>query len=156
MLAIRLTRIGKKNSPAYRVVVAEKRRAVKRKFVEILGHYNPTYRPKEMVIDKERALFWLGRGAQASPTVWNLMCDFGVLDKKQKIDKRYAKTKLSEEAKEKAIEKKEGTEVAEQSAETETVEAAEQTEEEIAVNEAPADLAKEAAATDKPGSETES
>lgn len=97
MLRIRLTRVGKKNSPAYRVVVADKKRAVKRKFIEILGHYNPTLNPKEIVINKERAIFWMNLGAKPSDTVNNLMCDLGILDKKEKISKVYGK-KFSKKA----------------------------------------------------------
>lgn len=97
MLRIRLTRVGKKNSPAYRVVIADKRRAVKRKFIEIIGHYNPTLTPKQIVIDKERALFWIGNGAQPSLTVNNLMCDLDILNKKDKIKKIFGK-KLSKKA----------------------------------------------------------
>ena len=85
MLVIRLTRVGKKNSPAYRVVVADKKKAVKRKFIEILGHYNPIVKPKIIVIDKDRSLFWIKNGAQPSLTVHNLMCDLGILPKKDKI-----------------------------------------------------------------------
>lgn len=91
MLRIRLTRVGKKNSPAYRVVVADQRKAVKRKFIEILGHYNPIMNPKQLVIDKERALFWMGLGAQPTNTVNNLMVDLGVLAKDKKINKVYGK-----------------------------------------------------------------
>jgi small subunit ribosomal protein S16 len=87
MLKIRLTRVGKKNSPAYRVVVADQKRAVKGKFQEIIGNYNPTLKPKTLVIDKERALFWISKGAQASDTVKNLMCDLGILDKKERVKK---------------------------------------------------------------------
>jgi small subunit ribosomal protein S16 len=101
MLKIRLTRVGKKNSPAYRVVVADQKKAVKRKFIEILGHYNPVSTPKQLVINKERALHWLGLGAQASDTVNNLMCDLGILDKKAKITKVYGKAvKKKDEGKE--------------------------------------------------------
>lgn len=97
MLAIRLTRVGKKNSPAYRVVVADKRRAVKRKFIEIIGNYNPTLKPKVVVIDKDRAVFWMNYGAQPSDTVRNLMCNLGILDKKERVNKVYGK-KLSKKA----------------------------------------------------------
>lgn len=100
MLRIRLTRVGKKNSPAYRLVVADQQKAVKRKFIEIIGNYNPTQKPKTIVINKERALFWLSRGAQATPTVHNLMCDNGVLPKKDKINKVYGKAKPKKEKKE--------------------------------------------------------
>jgi len=100
MLRIRLTRVGKKNSPAYRVVVADHRQAVKRKFIEILGHYNPTTNPKELVIDKERSLQWISQGAQPSDTVNNLMCDLGILSKKDKVKKVYGKaTKKKDEGK---------------------------------------------------------
>lgn len=91
MVVIRLTRVGKKNSPAYRVVIADKRRAVKRKFIEIIGHYNPMVKPKEVVISKERALFWMENGAQPSDTVRNLMVDLGILEKDQKASKVYGK-----------------------------------------------------------------
>lgn len=97
MLVIRLTRVGKKNSPSYRVVVADKQRAVKRKFIEIIGNYNPTLTPKQLVIDKDRALFWIGRGAQPSDTVNNLMVNLGVLPKEKIINKVYGK-KLTKKA----------------------------------------------------------
>jgi len=97
MLVIRLTRVGKKNSPSYRVVVADKQRAVKRKFIEIIGNYNPTLSPKQLVIDKERALFWVEKGAQPSDTVNNLMVGLGILPKDKLIKKIYGK-KLSKKA----------------------------------------------------------
>jgi len=102
MLKIRLTRVGKKNSPAYRVVVAEQKKAVKRKFIEILGHYNPVAQPKQLVIDKERALFWIGQGAQPSDTVNNLMVDLEILNKDQRIKKIYAKKAETPKAEEDA------------------------------------------------------
>ena len=71
MLVIRLTRIGKRNQPAYRVVLADKKRAVKGKFQEILGNYNP--RLKTKALKAERIQYWLSKGAQASPTVHNLL-----------------------------------------------------------------------------------
>lgn len=105
MLTIRLTRVGKKNSPAYRVVVADKKRAVKRKFIEIIGNYNPILKPKTLVIDKERAIFWISRGAQPSDTVRNLMCDLEILPKKEKANIVYGK-KLSKKAAKEDAEKK--------------------------------------------------
>ena len=99
MVVIRLSRVGKRNSPAYRVVVAEKRRAVKRKFIEVIGHYNPTLKPKEIVINADRASFWLGYGAQPSDTVRNLMVDLGILKKSDRINIKYAKNKKKKELK---------------------------------------------------------
>ena len=99
MVVIRLTRVGKKNSPAYRVVVAEKRRAVKRKFIEVIGHYNPIKKPKEVVISSERALFWLKAGAQPSDTVRNMMADLEIIPKKEKVNIKYARPKKKKELK---------------------------------------------------------
>lgn len=85
MLVIRLTRVGKKNSPAYRVVVAEQKKAVQRKFIEILGHYNPVSHPKQIVINKEKTLQWIKQGAQPSDTVRNLMVNLGILPKTELV-----------------------------------------------------------------------
>ncbi len=98
MLVIRLTRVGKKNSPAYRVVVADKRKAVKRKFIEILGNYNPAANPKTLVIDKEKSLRWISLGAQPSDTVNNLMCRLEILPKSKMIKKVYGKKTKKKEA----------------------------------------------------------
>jgi len=102
MLRIRLTRVGKRNSPAYRVVVADKKRAVQGKFIEIIGHYNPTLTPKELVIDKDRALFWIKQGALPTDTVNNLMVDASVLPKSAKVKKVYGKKLSKKAAKEEA------------------------------------------------------
>ncbi|OQB06425.1 MAG: 30S ribosomal protein S16 [bacterium ADurb.Bin212] len=115
MVVIRLSRVGKKNSPAYRVVVADKRRAAKRKYIEVIGHYNPTQKPKVVEIDKDRALLWISKGAKPSDTVNNLMADLGIIKKSDKINKVYGKAK-----KKKADEKGEspaGTEVKSDSSE---------------------------------------
>ncbi len=71
MLRIRLTRTGKRNQPTFRIVVADHRRAVKGKHIEVLGHYNP--RSKELVLDRARASHWVSQGAQASDTVAKLI-----------------------------------------------------------------------------------
>lgn len=99
MVVIRLTRVGKKNSPAFRLVVADKQRAVKRKFIEVLGHYNPQVKPKEIVIDKERVVFWLGKGARPSDTVNNLLSDLDIIGKDQKRKIVYGKAKKKKELK---------------------------------------------------------
>lgn len=71
MLVIRLQRVGKKNQPSYRIVLAESTAPVKGKFIEILGNYNP--RLKTKAFEKDRILHWLSKGAKASPTVHNLL-----------------------------------------------------------------------------------
>lgn len=73
MLAIRLTRVGAKKKPSYRVVVINKRNARDGKNIEIVGHYNPTRDPIELSLESERIDHWIGVGAQASVTVKRLM-----------------------------------------------------------------------------------
>ncbi len=73
MLRIRLTRTGAKKKPRYRVVVIERERARDGRFLEILGHYNPGVKPIELKVDRERAQYWITRGAQPSLTVSRLL-----------------------------------------------------------------------------------
>jgi len=70
---IRLSRIGKKKHPFYRVVVTEKTRPRNGRFVEIVGTYDPQKKPATVQIDKERVEYWLGKGAQPSDTVRSLL-----------------------------------------------------------------------------------
>ena len=73
MLSIRLRRTGTTKRPYYRVVVADSRSWRDGRFVEILGHYDPRKDPAVVKIDKERANYWIGKGAQASDTVRSLL-----------------------------------------------------------------------------------
>jgi small subunit ribosomal protein S16 len=92
---------------------------VKGKFIEIIGNYNPTLKPKTIVINKEKALHWISQGAQVSDTVKNLMCDLGILDKSQKVKKIYAK-KVEKETAEKPATPATETTAAETQTETES------------------------------------
>lgn len=75
---IRFQRIGRVNDPAFRIVVLEKERAAKAgNIVEQVGTYNP--RSKALTLDKERVLYWLGVGAQATGSVHNLLISQGVI-----------------------------------------------------------------------------
>lgn len=121
MLKIRLSRIGKSNSPIFRLVVAEKTRAVKRENLEILGLYNPTKPDNKFSANKERVLFWISKGAQPSETVNNLLCDFDILPKKDKLNIVHGKSIKKKAAKE-AAGKKPEAEVVENSATEEGVE----------------------------------
>lgn len=69
MLMIRLSRVGKKKQPSYRVVVIEKTRPRNGRFVEIVGTYNPLVKPAAIQLNAERIKYWLGCGAQPSDTV---------------------------------------------------------------------------------------
>jgi small subunit ribosomal protein S16 len=68
-LAIRLRRIGRKNRPHYRVVVAEKRSPRDGRFVEEVGNYDPVKKEDGFSLDMERIQYWLARGAKPSETV---------------------------------------------------------------------------------------
>ena len=95
MLKIRLQRIGKKNSPSYRVVLVEHTAPPKGKFLEILGSYNP--KSKQKKFKKDRIEHWLSKGVQLSPTIHNLLVGEGIL-KESKV-KAWRPKKSKEEGK---------------------------------------------------------
>ena len=81
MVKIRLTRVGSKKQPSYRVVVADQRSPRDGRFIEIIGHYNPRTVPETAVIQEERALHWLSVGAQPTPAVARMLRNSGIWDK---------------------------------------------------------------------------
>ena len=80
MVKIRLTRIGAKKAPCYRVVVADSRYPRDGRFIEEIGHYNPMTNPAEVKIDAEKAQTWLKNGAQPTETVKSLFKKNGIID----------------------------------------------------------------------------
>ena len=78
---IRLQRHGRKKRPFYRLVAADARAQRDGVFLERLGHYNPLTDPADVVIDEEKALKWLRRGAQPSDTAKRLLSKSGILMK---------------------------------------------------------------------------
>ncbi|MGX7106910.1 30S ribosomal protein S16 [Hutsoniella sourekii] len=78
---IRMKRSGAKKRPFYRIVVADARAPRDGAIIEQVGTYNPIAEPKELVIDEELALKWLGQGAQPSDTVRNLFSSQGIMQK---------------------------------------------------------------------------
>ena len=81
MVKIRLRRVGTKNRPSYRIVVADSRSPRDGAFINILGHYDPLTEPATVVIDEEQALHWLGKGAQPTATVVRLLTQAGIIEK---------------------------------------------------------------------------
>jgi small subunit ribosomal protein S16 len=73
MVTIRLTRMGSKKRPFFRVVVVEGRSARDGSFVESLGFYNPRRKPELVEIDRERLTYWIEKGARPSNTVRTLV-----------------------------------------------------------------------------------
>lgn len=81
MVKIRLRRGGAKKRPNYRVVVADARAPRDGAFIEIIGHYNPLTDPETVTINEEKALHWLGKGAQPTATVSRLLSKTGIIEK---------------------------------------------------------------------------
>ncbi len=80
MVKIRLTRVGAKKAPAYRIVVADSRYPRDGRFIEQVGYYNPMMNPAEVKIDAEKAKDWMQKGAQPTETVKSLFKKNGIID----------------------------------------------------------------------------
>lgn len=79
---IRMTRMGAKKKPFYRVVVADSRAPRDGKFIDQIGHYNPLVETDQVKLDAEKAQYWLEKGAQPTDTVKALFKKHGIYDAK--------------------------------------------------------------------------
>lgn len=77
---IRLTRIGKKKAPVYRVVVADSRYPRDGRFIEEIGYYDPNTDPATLKVDTDKAAEWVKNGAQPTETVKSLLKKAGLAD----------------------------------------------------------------------------
>ena len=82
---MRLTRMGDKKSPFYRIVVTDSRNARDGAYIDKVGHYNPIAQPAEIVIDEAKAKDWLAKGVQPTDTVKNLLVNKGIIPKPTKL-----------------------------------------------------------------------
>jgi small subunit ribosomal protein S16 len=73
LVKIRLTRVGSKKKPLYRIVAADSRSPRDGKFLEILGFYDPRKKPHILEVDKERVNHWFNNGAKATDRVGKLL-----------------------------------------------------------------------------------
>ncbi len=73
MVRLRLTRLGRKKRPFYRIVAIDSRSPRDGRAIELLGHYDPMSEPARVEVDLARVDYWLGVGAQASDTVAGLV-----------------------------------------------------------------------------------
>jgi small subunit ribosomal protein S16 len=145
MLTIRLQRIGKKNRPAFRVVLQERSWAPQGKAKELLGFYDPV--KKEKKFQNERVKYWIAKGAEPSPTVHNLFVDAGLVTGSKVKTWSPKKKKEEKPAAAQASESKDATAAAEKApteAAPEQEKPAESSQEEPA-QEKPAEEAKEEA-----------
>lgn len=92
---MRLTRMGDKKSPFYRIVVADSRVARDGKYIDKVGHYNPLTVPAEVVIDVDKAKDWLAKGVQPTETVKSLLVKAGAMEQSKKLSA--PKTKVRKE-----------------------------------------------------------
>jgi len=88
MVKIRLQRVGAKKIPSYRLVVADSRVPRDGAFIGIIGHYNPLTEPETVVIDEEKALYWLRQGAQPTATAARLLSKLGIMQKFKTIKEK--------------------------------------------------------------------
>lgn len=84
---IRLTRMGRKKKPFYRLVAADSRMPRDGRFLSILGTYDPLKEPPDIKIDEGRVLYWLSKGAQMSDTAKHLLKRCNMLKKFEEIKK---------------------------------------------------------------------
>ena len=76
---IRLTRLGKKRAPFYRIIVADSRSPRDGRFIDQIGTYDPNQEPAEVKIDREAAEKWLSTGAQPTDVVARLFKNEGII-----------------------------------------------------------------------------
>lgn len=90
-LKMRLTRMGDKKSPFYRIVVADSRISRDGKYVDQVGTFNPTLGENEVTLDSEKALTWIKNGAEPTDTVKALLTKNGVALPEKKTKSKPAK-----------------------------------------------------------------
>ena len=77
---IRLRRVGKTKAPTYRVIVADSRSPRNGRFIESIGHYDPSSEPVRLVVNAERARHWFKSGAKPTATARSLLVRSGIPD----------------------------------------------------------------------------
>ena len=78
---MRLTRMGDKKSPFYRIVVTDSRNARDGAYIDKVGHYNPISQPAEIVVDADKVKDWIAKGVQPTETVKSILIQQGILPK---------------------------------------------------------------------------
>lgn len=92
---MRLTRMGDKKNPMYRIVVVDARKAATGEYIECVGIYHPTSNPVVLEIQGEKAKDWLAKGVQPTETVKTLLVKAGVVEKSDKLSPSKTKGKKS-------------------------------------------------------------
>ncbi len=98
MVKIRLRRVGAKKQPSYRIVVADAQSPRDGRFIEVIGFYNPRTEPETVMIQEERALYWLSVGAQPTEAVRRLLKNWGTLARFERLKQGESLEALAAEA----------------------------------------------------------
>lgn len=98
-VTIRLTRMGRRNRPYYRIVVTDSRAPRDGRYIECLGTYDSLHHPPEVKVEEARANHWLDQGAVPSDTVRNLLIRKGILFRRNLKKRGFDETKIDEEMK---------------------------------------------------------
>ncbi len=88
---LRLTRLGKRKQPMYRIVATDSHTKRDGEYIELVGTYNPLTKPATIKLDEEVAIKWLNNGAIPSDTVKNLLKEAGIMKKMAESKKKKAK-----------------------------------------------------------------
>src|SRR3954470_23890038 len=102
MVKIRLRRVGRKNAPFYRILIADSQMPRDGRFIEVIGQYAPRKSDGALQIDEARANHWLNQGAQPTDTVRSLLRRAGILKKRHEqrvgVGRKSAAVPVSEKA----------------------------------------------------------
>lgn len=134
MLRIKLSRVGKRKQPSYRLLVTERQKDPWGTYIENVGTFNPLTEPATIKLNEERIKHWLSVGAQPTDTVHNMLVSAGLIEaKKRNVSKlgkeaRDARTKAAEDAKKAKTEAAAAAKAAKEAAEAPKAEAAPETE----------------------------
>ncbi|OLE15191.1 MAG: 30S ribosomal protein S16 [Gemmatimonas sp. 13_1_20CM_3_60_15] len=107
MVKIRLRRVGRKNAPFYRILIADSQMPRDGKFIEVIGQYAPRKSEGALHIDEARANHWLNQGAQPTDTVRSLLRRAGILKRRHEqrigIERKGSAVPLSEASEETSV-----------------------------------------------------
>ena len=100
MLCIKLRRVGKKKEPYFRLIVVDRKKDPWGEAIENVGFYNPRTKPKTVDLKTDRIKYWLSKGAQPTPTIYNILVDAKVVTgEKHKATRGKKKPKVEAAAK---------------------------------------------------------
>lgn len=98
MVVLRLSRVGKKSHPTFRIIASDKHKDTVGSYLELLGSYDPHATPTRIELKADRVKYWLSVGAQPSDTVHNLLVEKGLIDSAKRVIAKAAPAEVVEAA----------------------------------------------------------